>query len=83
MIMSHYFFDGLILEARAEMQKYFRSCFGSNENLRICFRDLLTLYQWYPKYLYIAILIWSDIMAFFYICKKETSLKVFLFVLLD
>ena len=24
------------------MQKYFRSIFGSNENFKICFRDLLT-----------------------------------------
>ena len=31
-----------ILEARAEIQKYFRSFFGSNENFKICFRDLLT-----------------------------------------
>ena len=32
----------LALEARAEIQKYFRSLFGSNENFKICFRDLLT-----------------------------------------
>ena len=31
-----------ILEARAEIQKYFRLFFGSNENSKICFRDLLT-----------------------------------------
>ena len=31
-----------ILEARAEMQKYFRSFFGAIENFKICFRDLLT-----------------------------------------
>ena len=31
-----------ILEARAEIQKYFRSFFRSNENFKICFRDLLT-----------------------------------------
>ena len=30
-----------LLEARAEIQKYFRSFFGSNENFEICFRDLL------------------------------------------
>ena len=30
-----------LLEARAEIQKYFRSFFGSNENFKICFRDLL------------------------------------------
>ena len=40
--MSHYFFNGLILEARAEIQKYFRSVFGSNENFKICFQELLT-----------------------------------------
>ena len=28
-----------ILEARAEIQKYFLSDFGSNENIQICFRD--------------------------------------------
>ena len=28
--------------ARAEMQKYFCSFFGSNESFKICFRDLLT-----------------------------------------
>ena len=32
-----------ILEARAKIQKYFRSFFGSNENFKMCFRDLLTL----------------------------------------
>ena len=31
-----------LFEARAEIQKYFRSFFGSNENFKICFRDLLT-----------------------------------------
>jgi hypothetical protein len=31
MMLSHYFFDGLIFD----MQKYFRS----NENFQICFRD--------------------------------------------
>ena len=31
-----------LLEARAEIQKYFRSFFGSNENFEICFWDLLT-----------------------------------------
>jgi hypothetical protein len=31
-----------LLEARAKIQKYFRSLFGSNENFRICFPDLLT-----------------------------------------
>ena len=36
------FFYGLILEARADIQKCFRSFFGSNENFNICFRDLLT-----------------------------------------
>ena len=28
--------------AKAEIQKYFRSFFGANENFTICFRDLLT-----------------------------------------
>ena len=37
-----YFLDSTFLEARAEIQKYFRSFFGSNENFNICFRDLLT-----------------------------------------
>ena len=32
----------LFLEARAEIQKYLCSFFGSNENFKICFRDLLT-----------------------------------------
>ena len=32
MIMSHYFYD-LTLEARAEIQKYFRSIFGSNKDI--------------------------------------------------
>ena len=31
-----------LLEARAEIQKYFGLFFGSNDNFRICFRDLLT-----------------------------------------
>jgi hypothetical protein len=32
----------LFFEARAEIQKYFRSFFGSNENFKICFQDVLT-----------------------------------------
>ena len=40
--MGHYFFDWLILEARAESQKYFSLFFGSNENFEICFWDELT-----------------------------------------
>ena len=39
-----------ILEARAEIQKYFRSFFGSNENFKICFWDLLTFSPIWPKY---------------------------------
>ena len=31
--------NDFILEARAEIQKYFRWVFGSNENFEICFRD--------------------------------------------
>ncbi len=42
MIMSHYFFNWLILEARAEIQNKNRCFFGSNENFEICFWDLLT-----------------------------------------
>ena len=38
--MSHYFFNWLILEAKAEIQK--KSSFGSNENFEICFWGLLT-----------------------------------------
>ena len=36
--MSHYFYDFIILpilEAWEEIQKYFRSFFGSNENLSV------------------------------------------------
>ena len=36
------FYDLTHLEARKEIQIYFRSFFGSNENFKICFRDLLT-----------------------------------------
>ena len=39
---SYIFLIGPLLEARAEMQNYFRSFFGSNEKFRICFWDLLT-----------------------------------------
>ena len=41
MIMSHYIlqFDPFL---RVGIQKYFRSFFGSNENFKIYFRDLLT-----------------------------------------
>ena len=42
MILSHYFYDLTHLEAREEKQKYFRSFFGSNEDFKLCFRDLLT-----------------------------------------
>ena len=31
-----------ILEARAEIEKYFHLFFGSNENFKVCFRDYLT-----------------------------------------
>ena len=31
-----------IQRARAEIEKYFRSIIGSNENFKICFRDYLT-----------------------------------------
>ena len=34
-----FFYDLSILEARADIQKYFRLFFGSNENFKICFRD--------------------------------------------
>ena len=37
--------NDLFLEARGETQKYFRSFFGSNENFKICFWDLLTFMQ--------------------------------------
>ena len=40
--MNHYFYDSIYLAARAEVQKYFHSFFGSNENFKICFRDILT-----------------------------------------
>ena len=40
--MSLYFFNWLILEARAEIQKSIPLFFGSNENFEICFWDLLT-----------------------------------------
>ena len=33
---------GDYLLANAEIEKYFRSIFGSNENFKICFRDYLT-----------------------------------------
>ena len=38
--LSYFIFIFLIrplLEARAEIQKYFHSIFGSNENFKICF----------------------------------------------
>ena len=38
-------------EARTEIQKYFRWFFGSNENLKICFRDQLTFSK-APEYLH-------------------------------
>ena len=31
-----------LFSGKAEIQKYFHSFFGSNENFKICFRDLLT-----------------------------------------
>ena len=38
-----YFFDlTFFLESRAEIQKYFRSFFGANENLENSFRNQLT-----------------------------------------
>ena len=40
--LSYIFLIQPLLEARAEIQKYFRWFFGSNENFRICLRDLLT-----------------------------------------
>ena len=40
--MSHPFMIWPNLEASADIQKYIRSFFGSNENFKICFQDLLT-----------------------------------------
>ena len=40
--MPLFFWFDLFFEARAEIQKYFLSFFGSNENFKIVFRDLLT-----------------------------------------
>ena len=40
--LSYIFLIWPLLEARAEIQKYFRWFFGSNEKFRICFRDWLT-----------------------------------------
>ena len=37
-----YFLIRPLLENRAKIQKYFHSFFGSNENFKICFQDLLT-----------------------------------------
>ena len=43
------------LEARAKIQKYFRcSFFGSNENFKICFRDLLTFSNYISLHAYRA-----------------------------
>ena len=41
-----FFWFDFFLEARAEIQKYFRSFFGANENYRIWFRDLLPFSTW-------------------------------------
>ena len=54
-------------EARAEIQKYFRSFFGSNENFRICFRDLLNFSK---KTKYIAYYQILDTCAKFLICQE-------------
>ena len=35
--LSYIFLIGPLLKARAEIQKYFRWFFGSNENFKICF----------------------------------------------
>ena len=40
--MSHYFMIGPILGARAEIQKYFRLFFGSNEDIQKSFWNYLT-----------------------------------------
>ena len=37
--LSYIFFIGPLLEARAEIQKYFRWFFSSNEKFTICFGD--------------------------------------------
>ena len=40
-----------LLEARAEIQKIFSFFFGSNENFKICFRDLLAfIIHWHTIY---------------------------------
>ena len=49
-IYSSYVFLNLpLLEARAEIQKYFRSFFGSKEHLRTCFWDLLTFTKYVAR----------------------------------
>ena len=41
-LVCYVFWIRPLLDARAEIQKYFRSFFGANENFQICFQDLLT-----------------------------------------
>ena len=40
--MHYFFWFDPFLRPRAEIEKYFRLIFGSNENFKICFRDYLT-----------------------------------------
>ena len=61
-----------ILEARTEVEEYFRSFFGSNENFEICFWDLLA-FSFYPFqpindfYLHIE----ADFIYLFYTMYKD------------
>ena len=74
--MSIIFMIWPILEARAEIQKYFRSFFGSNENFKICFPDLLTFRQGVHSFqICIELLTGSDNLDFMIFLVQIKTLK--------
>ena len=87
--LSDIFLIRPLLEAKAEIQKYFRCFFGSNENFRICFRYLIYLILTFRKTVKVFFsettfhdfdtsLIENNV-AFVYFLKNP-NLKIFYFV---
>ena len=69
MIMSHYFFYWLVLEARADMQKK-SFVFWFKRNFEICFWNLLTFIKNENRY---------DLLTFKYLCNVQYKQMILFF----
>ena len=67
-----------ILEARAEMQKYFCSIFGSNENFKICFRNLLTFsFSYVVVHSFPSWLVWAEVKFMVHVALPKQPINPF------